>query len=182
MIGTSYVPFFPWAILWGWVPLWRQAALETSLRRVFWQGWCAQFILTLIGFHWVAYVSHEFGAMPWAIAIFLVLVFASLVHLYIPLTLTIAKFIQLKLSLSKGQFYLLTAGLLALGEIYWPSLFQWHMGYTFLWLQNPISQGVAQWSDTVGFQGLSFMLLVVNAAFAGALDLQDENKLSLIHI
>ena len=178
MVGTSYVPFFPWAILWGWIPLWRQAAGENSLRKVFWQGWFAQFILTLIGFHWVAYVSHEFGDMPWAVALVLVLVFASLVHLYIPLTLTFSKFLQLKLSLSKLQFYLVTAGLLALGEIYWPSLFQWHMGYTFLWLQTPISQGIAQWSDTVGFQGLSYMLLLINAAFAAALDLQAQNKAS----
>ena len=165
MIGTSYVPFFPWACLWGWIPLWLQVDREQgSLKKVFWAGWISQFVLTLIGFHWVSHVVHEFGSMPWAVSILLLLVFASLVHLYIPFSLVIAKALQRKWGLSSLSFYLLCAGLLTLGEIYWPSLFQWHMGYTLLWINSPVAQ-VSEW---VGFQGLSFILSLANAVLAWA--------------
>jgi apolipoprotein N-acyltransferase len=162
MVGTSYVPFLPWALLWSWIPLWWAASKEVSFKRIFWQGWLAQFILSLIGFHWVAFVSHEFGYMPWWLSALVLLAFAALVHLHIPLSLVAARWLQLKFRLSKSSFFVLCAGLLALGEFYWPSLFQWHMGYTLLWIKSSVSQ----WADVIGFQGLSFMILLCNAILA----------------
>lgn len=167
MMGTSYVPLPPWALAFCWVPLWLDLQHETSLKRVFWKAWVAQFVLSLIGFHWIAYVSHEFGYLPWPIAILCLLGFAGFVHLYIPLACVVAKWIDLRWPLKAGALFALFAIFQNAGEALWPSLFPWNLGYPLLWAKLPIFQ----FSDIVGFLGLSlgmhFMSAIV-ATFARA--------------
>lgn len=191
-MGTSYIPFPPWALVFCFVPLWLDLSFETSLKRVFWKAWVAQFTLTLIGFHWVAYVAHEFGYLPWPVAILLLLGFCAAVHLYIPLALVFAKvvvnflnrtvqepqtsapastsestsalpatssFSQPARQVGVGLFFILAACFHSLGEILWPAIFPWNLGYPLL----DSGLWIAQHMDVIGALGLSFVVLLLNA-------------------
>lgn len=159
-VGTTYIPFPPWALFFCYIPLWYFALRKaTNLKQVFWGGWWTQFVLTLIGFHWVAFLAHEFGFMPWPLAILTLLVFAALMHLYIPVALTLGMWISRRLKLKEGATLLVFASLFVLGEIHWPSIFQWNLGYPLLWIKSPL----AQWADTIGFLGLSWAAYLINA-------------------
>jgi apolipoprotein N-acyltransferase len=160
LVGTSYIPFPPWAILFCYLPLWFFVTKKTTTwRQALLAAWMAQFVLTLIGFHWISYVAHEFGFLPWPIAIAVLLLFASAMHLYIPLSIFLGLWLGQKFRLEKGAVFLLFASLLALSEHFWPSIFNWNMGYTLLWSGSPL----AQWADVVGFEGLSFSIYLINA-------------------
>ncbi|MGE5247984.1 MAG: apolipoprotein N-acyltransferase, partial [Verrucomicrobiota bacterium] len=52
------------------------------MRRILWGGWLSQFVFCLIGFHWVAYTAHEFGRMPWPLAVAVLLLFCAFGHLF----------------------------------------------------------------------------------------------------
>jgi len=53
LIGTSYIPFPPWAIFFGYVPLWYSLLHESSLKQVFFKSLACQFVLSFIGFYWI---------------------------------------------------------------------------------------------------------------------------------
>jgi apolipoprotein N-acyltransferase len=160
LIGTSYIPFSPWALFFCYVPLWL-FTLKTAptWRQILAAGWMAQFVLTLIGFHWIAFVAHEYGFMPWPVAIAVLLLFAAGMHIYIPLALASGIAISKKFSLKPGATVLILAGSLALFENFWPSIFSWNLGYPLLWIHSPL----AQWADVIGFAGLSFCVYLLNA-------------------
>lgn len=184
LTGTSYIPFWPWAALFNFAPLWWYWLHKAKSRRdAFWSGWWSQFILNLIGFHWVFHVSNEFGHIPAPLSLIVLLLFAALAHLYIPLV-GILLFEIKKRTLnpnssqepirSNGRFAALLGVLVAmwaLAEIYWPYIFQWHMGYTLLWARLPIFH----WADVIGFQGLACVLLLFNAFFVWS-----ANKISSV--
>jgi len=48
---------------------------------------------------------------------------------------------------------------LILLERIWPSIFEWNLGYTLLWMKWPWFQ----WADTIGFWGLSSIILCIQA-------------------
>ena len=60
-IGTSYIPFPPWASVFGFIPLWIFWEQQTRLRAVILGGILTSFVFTLIGFNWVTYLLHEFA-------------------------------------------------------------------------------------------------------------------------
>lgn len=159
MIGTSYIPFPPWAIFFCFVPLWNEWLNESESKKVFLSGWIAQFFLTLIGFNWVAYTVHEFGHLPWPAAILVLLLFCAFANLHIPLAgLSWFYFCRtFKLSTS-GRIWALPI-FLSLGERLFPMIFDWHFGYTWLWAGFP----AFQLADVVGFIGLSNIGLFFNA-------------------
>lgn len=179
-IGTSYIPFPPWAILFGLVPLALQwvrmsspenldasTSLRAKLRSAFFVGWLAQFILNLIGFHWIAYTAVEFGHFPWWAGVLVLIAFASIAHLYYALAgvgLVVLAWQLRKRGRKLGDRSRLAAGFLifALIESLWPSIFPWHLGYTWLWMDWP----GAQFADVIGFEGLNLVTLLANALFA----------------
>jgi apolipoprotein N-acyltransferase len=160
LIGTSYIPFPPWAILFAYVPLWWiLTSKELSLKQVFFQGWWTQFVLTLIGFYWIAFVAKEYGYLPWPVAILLLFLFAGFIHLYIPLAALSSQWLKLKLNLNRVSHVFLLAFLTSLLEIVWPSLFPWNLGYTLYSAHLPW----AQLAEYIGFLGLSTAILAINA-------------------
>lgn len=166
LIGTTYIPFPPWALLFCYVPLWISVVHN---RESFWQsfrrGWFTQFVLSLIGFHWIAYVSAVYGYLPWPVAILTLLLFCAFIHLYIPLTSGAVQYLRNRWNLSDVTSLILLACLTSLGEIFWPSMFPWNLGYTLFWAHSPI----AQVADSIGFLGLSFLILLCNAILTWAL-------------
>lgn len=159
LVGTSYMPFPPWAVLFCWTPLWWSCLQDKNLKDVFKKAWVSQFVLTLIGFHWIAYVSHEFGFMPKPIALLVLLLFASTVHIYIPLAVVAARFLGSRFSTGNLGVLIMMAAFHVVGETYWPSLFTWNLGYTLF----AADLSVYQIADVIGFLGLSFLLHLSSA-------------------
>lgn len=161
-IGTSYIPFPPWALFFCLVPLWIFATRAQSLRQVLLGGWITQFLLNLIGFHWIAYTAVEFGHFPWWAGGLVLLGFAALAHLYFPASLGAWFLLQRRFRLNPTASLFLLAALFAFFEMLFPVLFPWHLGYPWLWAGLP---GV-QLADIIGFQGLNVVTIATNAALA----------------
>ncbi len=162
LVATSYPPFPAWAILFCWVPLWIFCSKQESLTKTFWAGWLTQFILSLIGFHWVAHTAHTFGNLPWFVAFPALLAFAGLVHLHIPASVVIVNALRGKKEWPTWAVFMAYAIIFSLLERVWPMIFPWHLGYSLLFSRLEIYQ-LAEW---VGFSGLSIWLSLLNAMIA----------------
>jgi apolipoprotein N-acyltransferase len=185
LIGTSYIPFQPWALFFCLVPLFIAWARAPSARAAFWGGWMAQFTLNLIGFHWVAHTAYEFGHLPRPLALITLILFCATAHLYYPL----AGWAAWRLSRlgkrepaalgrkpSRGAGAALAPGwslaariglgaaLLLFFESILPAIFPWHLGYAWIWAGWP----GAQTADVIGFEGLNVVTVAVNACLAWA--------------
>lgn len=162
-VGTSYIPLPAWAIAFCYLPLWYTALdldkNNSPLHSIFTAGWITQALLSLIGFNWIYYTATEFGSLPAPIAALALILFCSLMHIYIPLALTLAIYCKRRFQLSATATIFLIALLFSLFERFWPSIFPWHLGYTLYWMKWPIYQ----WADTIGFEGLSTLILLFQA-------------------
>lgn len=181
LVGTSYIPFKGWALLFCYIPLWvatlRLSEENNSLKKVFFSGWVTQFVLTLIGFNWIYYVAIEFGQLHWSLSLGALLIFAALMHIYIPLSLILTVWLIKYFRISKRYVhFLLLALTLALLERAWPSIFEWNLAYSLLWMKFPLFQ----WADSVGFWGLSTWILLFQAGLAYAFTEYKSNKLNSI--
>lgn len=163
LVGSSWIPFPPWALVFAYSPLFLFIEKNrSSLKQIFLAAWVCQLFLSLIGFHWIAYVSHEFGFIPWFFSILILILFSSAMHLYIPLALTISAKVSEKFRITHGASLFLSAGFLSLFEQFWPSIFAWNMAYPLLWAQSSFTQ----LADTIGFYGLSWLLYLSSALIA----------------
>lgn len=179
LVGTTYIPFPPWALVFCYTPLWLFAIEDsTSVKKSFWGGWVTQFVLTLIGFHWIAYTAHEFGQIPWVPSILALLLFCAFMHLYIPFALALGTWLRLKFKLSAGISLVVFAILHSLLERSWPVIFDWHLGYTLLWARIPIFH----LADIIGFLGLSAIMLMFNAWVAYIWLKQNFIRRALTHL
>jgi len=159
-IGTSYIPFPPWATLFCFVPLWLFWLRHQSAnwKTIFIGGWITQFVLTIIGFNWVALTAHEFGLMPWPLAIVVLFLFCATANLDVPLAGLAWYFSSKRFQLNPQQKILTMALWTAIFESWTPTIFPWNYGYTWLWVNAPI----AQTAELIGFQGLSSLIILMN--------------------
>ncbi|MBX7231528.1 MAG: apolipoprotein N-acyltransferase [Bdellovibrionales bacterium] len=173
-IGTSYIPFPPWAILFAYVPLWIWWSQQERWSKVWWGGWLTQFTLNLIGFNWVTYTIHEFGHLNWFISVLGFLLYCGFSSLHIPLAGLLWFFLKRHLKPnSKLEITLLPATAI-LCELLYPMIFTWHLGYTLLWQGWPIFN----LAEFVGFQGLSSLIFIFNALiFLIAVTAQQKSKI-----
>ncbi len=158
LIGTSYIPFPPWAIVFCYVPLWAFWLRQDSLRRVLWGGWVTQLLLGLIGFHWVAHTAHEFGHLPWPAAVLALLLFSALGHLFLVLAGLLWFLLAQRPGLPHSSKVILLPVITALCEWGVPSIFPWNLGYPWLYARLP----AFQLAEYVGFQGLAVVTLFLN--------------------
>lgn len=172
LIGTSYIPFPPWALLFCYVPLWLFWIREGSLRKILCGGWLAQFLFCLIGFHWVAYTAHEFGHLSWPLALLVLLLFCSLGHLYPVLAGLAFALLRDRLNLSRGAQLALLPCLTALSWLCVPMIFPWNLGYPWLYARLP----AFQLAEFVGFEGLSVLTLFLNLVFLLAWEHRKDRK------
>ena len=85
-IGTSYIPFTAYALFFCMVPLWSIWLFQSlSPIKVFFYGWITQFVLALIGFHWVYHTAVEFGHLHPILALLILFLFCATQNLHIPL-------------------------------------------------------------------------------------------------
>lgn len=161
MIGTSYIPFPPWALFFAFCPLWTLFLKETNPKKIFFYGWVTQFVLAFIGFHWLPTPIIEFGNLPPIIGILGFALFCTLANLHIPFA-GLAWFFLKKYSprpLNPFQSVFALALLTALFEKLNPQLFPWYMGYAWYYGDFP----AYQLADTIGVTGLSTLTFLINA-------------------
>lgn len=161
LIGTSYIPFPPWASLFCFVPLWLFWAGQDSLKPVIFGGWITSFTFTLIGFNWVSYLLHEFAHVDWLLAIIGMLVFACIAHLYVPLAGLLWYWSHKKMGCSQGLSVALMVMATVLCEQYSITLFDWNFGYSWFGSGVPIYH----LAEIIGFSGLSSVTLLLNWPF-----------------
>jgi apolipoprotein N-acyltransferase len=179
LVGTTYIPFPPWALVFCYTPLWLFAIEDSpSVKKSFWGGWITQFVLTLIGFHWIAYTAHEFGQIPWVVAILALLLFCALMHLYVAVAVAAGTYLRLRFKLGAGATLISIAIIHSLLERAWPVIFDWNLGYTLLWARIPIYH----LADMIGFLGLSAIVLLMNAWVAYIWLKQNFIRKALVHL
>ncbi|MCQ8102738.1 apolipoprotein N-acyltransferase [Methylomonas sp. SURF-2] len=156
-IGTSYIPFPPWASLFCFVPLWLFWRQQNSLKNVVLGGLLTSFIYTLIGFNWVTYTLHEFAMVNWFVSAIGMALFALFGHVFVPVAGALW-FWSRGFYVSDRSSFALMAVLTALAELYVPMLFKWNFGYSWYGAGAP----VYQWAEFVGFSGLSMLTILAN--------------------
>lgn len=158
-IGTSYIPFPPWATLFAFVPLWVYWHEQKSLKNILIGGWVTQFLLTLIGFNWVAHTIHEFGHLPWPVAILGLVLFCGFANLQVPLAGLMWWLIRKRWPLSGFASAVTLAACQMICDLSYPMIFEWHMAYPLLATPLPVSQ----LAEVIGFRGLSSIIIGLNA-------------------
>ena len=159
LLSTSYIPFPPWALFFCFTPLWYVwIHRNLSVWRVFLYGWIAQFTINIIGFHWISHTAIEFGNLHEALGFLVLIAFCATQNLHIPLTGIIWLYVYKKTNFSlKNSLFFLTITTAFL-ERFLPKVFYWNLGYPLFWTNWPIYQ----WADTIGFEGLSTLVLLIN--------------------
>lgn len=119
----------------------------TSLRQAFLYGFLTSFIIMLGGFYWVIYVLHEFGYLPWGVAVLLYMGFCGFGALNFPLYTTAVHWLRTRLNLDSLRspwleiwYSLSLPALFTLIEYAVPKLFPWytaHCLYRMPWLTQP---------------------------------------------
>lgn len=165
LCGTSYIPFPPWALFFCLSPLFIFWLDTRSPKSAFLGGWITQFILNLIGFHWIAYTAIEFGHFPWWGGALALAGFAAVAHLYFPVAGWLGRKLAVRFQITsiKVQLFLFAFSVTLLNQIF-PLIFPWHFGYPWLWAGLP----GAQFADVIGFEGLNVATIVINALLAWA--------------
>ena len=162
LIGTSYIPFPPWALFFCYIPLWLFALKQKKLKTLLIGSWLCLFVGTLIGFNWVAYTIREFGSFPWPLAVAGLLVFAGFANLHTPIALFFWFLSRKKIGKNNQILCLLLLPLYsALSMEYYPMIFDWHFGYTWLYARWPAAQTAEIW----GFQFLNTLTFFFNFLF-----------------
>ncbi len=157
-IGTSYIPFPPWASLFGFIPLWIFWAQQTRLKPVLLSAVLTTFVYTLIGFNWVTYLLHEFAHLPWLGALGGMLLFAVIAHLFVPVA-GVVWFLGCKWGLYQGRNSIFAMGLFT-ALLLWslPMLFKWNFGYAWYGAKIPLFH----LAEYLGFSGLSMLTILAN--------------------
>ena len=157
-IGTSYIPFPPWAALFCFVPLWLFWDRQKKLSAVLLGGFITTFVYTLIGFNWVTYTLHEFAQVNWFLAGIGMILFALFGHLFVPVAGLLWFLGRKKCQWPQWLSFAQMAVLTALCEFNLPMLFKWNFGYSWYGANIPLYQ----WAEFVGFTGLSMLTILLN--------------------
>ncbi|MEE2766646.1 MAG: apolipoprotein N-acyltransferase [Pseudomonadota bacterium] len=171
-IGTSYIPFPPWASLFCFVPLWIYWNDCRTLRQVFIGGWVTGVVLALVGFNWVAHTLHEFAYLSWFLSALGLLLYAAVSQLYIPLAGVVWFWLRQQIPSTAARGIVVMALLTALGERYSLTLFDWNFGYS--WYGSGLT--FYQLAELVGFSGLGTITILFNLSFYFAWQHRGQKK------
>jgi apolipoprotein N-acyltransferase len=163
LIGTSYIPLPPWAVLFCFVPLWTFWLQAHSYKQVFFSSWVANFLVTLIGFHWIAFTAHEYGRLPWPVALGVLLIFCSFNNYFLIVAGLSFRLLHTKVftKMNLWQTGALLALLTFLSQYFAHGIFPWHFGYSLLAFKIQ----AFQFADLIGFSGLALVLALLNIPF-----------------
>lgn len=163
-MGTSYIPFPPWALFFCLVPLWTFWLNTKSAKQIFITGWIYQFVLGVIGFNWVAHTVHEFGRLPTPVSYVVLFLYCAIFNLHYPITGLIWNALRKRLKWSIPQQILVLCVLQSFADRWFPMLFDWHMGYA--WFHEAWS--AHQTAEIFGMIGLSNITVFINGLLVWA--------------
>ena len=162
LFGCSFIPFPFFFLLFCLVPLWMFIYKQNSLKRVLTACFITQFIATCIGFNWMIYTFHFFGAMNWFLSFILLLLFCSVAVCYVALSGWLWFIVTKKSALNSTSVKLLLLPLIfSIFHSLIPTLFPWNMGYPWYW------GGLwgAQTAELWGFRFLDTLFYIFNLLF-----------------
>jgi apolipoprotein N-acyltransferase len=162
LYATSYPPFPAWALFFSWVPLWAFWVRATRLKQVLISGFAAQFVLTLIGFNWIAHTATEYGHIPFVLSLLIMLGFCCFAGLNVVITGVVAWYVQRKARMPLLWYLIFLAVLSAFSDWMYPTIFPWNTAYPLLWSGFKSSQ----LAEYVGFNLLSIPVYLANVCFA----------------
>ncbi len=177
LFASSFVPYFPWAITFCYVPLWiylyrRRAGVFESL-------FCAlvtQLAGGCIAASWVSSsvrMLFNFNEFQGAIS---VLFFVFINNLHLTLAVLLVALLARKIRFSLLRYFLILATAHSLADIFWPKIFEWNLAAALL----PDQFQVLQFARYIGTHGLSWLLLLCNGGIAaGWIWLSEQRQYSL---
>ncbi len=172
LIGTSYIPFPPWALFFCLIPLFLFIEKTESLKKVFFGAWMTQYILNLIGFHWIAHTAAEFGHLHWTLSTLVLLAFCSFAHLQFPLSALLFVWLKKKAKLPEySHLWIIALCFLAVDSV-WPMIFRWHLGYPWIWAGVP----AIHFTEFIGFIGLHVYTVFFNVTLIYIWRHRKENR------
>jgi apolipoprotein N-acyltransferase len=176
LIGFSYIPF-PFAFLpFCLVPLMIALSRAESWKHAFALGWVSQFLLTIIGFHWVAGTAVEFGHIPWVLSFLILVGFCCFASIHFAFAAAIW------FHFTKGSktylSWIFFAFVFVSVETCYPMIFDWNLGYP--WMASHF--WISQWAEWIGFIGLSLFTVLLNVAIYFAIQFYQEQKNSVMFL
>jgi apolipoprotein N-acyltransferase len=171
LIGTSTIPFPPWALFFCLSPLFYIWVTE-SPKKVFLYTTLSFTIASLIGFFWVGFLIKKFALLPLTISALLCFLFAIFCHIH----LSVMGWIFAKWIKRFATFPTLAAtSIFAFSWLVFPILFPWNFGLG--WLYGGLKG--YQFADTIGIEGLSTLTIFMNGFFLFSLINIKKNKIYL---
>ncbi len=150
LLSSSYLPFFPWANLFCWIPLfWVLTHSKSSAKTCLIATFIALFIAEVIGFNWMAHMAHHFGGVPKPLAALTLLAFAATHHIDLMIgTYLWARYLKPRSTQIIGLWQL--SLFYALSMVFVPRLITWSLGEAWVYWQIP-------WSQFVDIFGVFFL-------------------------
>lgn len=153
--ATSYIPFLPWGLFFSLVPLWFFWTRSDLKKNIVGTLVCA-FVASFIGFYWIAITAHDFGKLPWPVAILALMAFSVFANLH--LVVSAASWSLLHLTLPKKYSFWMIPFITAISVCFIPTLFPWNFGYAWIYSNLP----GAQLSDIMGVVSLATATIFIN--------------------
>lgn len=159
LVGAALNFWTSWTLVFCYLPLWffflRRAQ---SWKQIFIVSFTYQILLATVTSSWVVIAVHDYSSLSWPLSVLCLLCFACTELLYLTLSALLCWWLRNRFKIGDCLWLGLLAATNSLGEIFWPNIFHFHLGYGLL-----PSTSFAQWSDVFGFEGLSFFILLFNA-------------------
>lgn len=171
LLGTSTIPFPPWALFFCLSPLFYIWMNETP-KKVFLYTTLSFTIGSLISLYWIEHLLAKFALMPWYASALTTLVFAVFYHIH----LSFAGYLFTRFAMPFAKRPLLCASsIFALCWLTFPLLFPWN--FSLGWLYGGL-EGY-QFADIIGSDGISTLTVFINALFLISFSKVKETKLHL---
>ena len=154
-------PFFNVEIL-AWItfiPLFL-AIQHESLKNVFWLGWLTGVIYGLGTLYWITVTMVRYGGLPQILSILVLLVMVGYLALYVGAFTFLLRFLQDHI----GFPFVVTAPIIWVGLEYLRSFFIIGFPWNSLGYSQFLTPYVTQIADITGVYGVSFLIILVNAA------------------
>lgn len=153
--ATSYIPFPPWALFFCLVPLWF-FWIKSDFKHTLIGTLVCSSVASLIGFHWVAITVHDFGQLNWFISFLVLFGFSLIANFYLVAAGLSWRFLSLHCDRNISFWLLPLITSIFMG--YFPSLFPFHFGYSWIYAQFP----GAQIGDILGVVSLASITMFIN--------------------
>ena len=175
LIGTSTIPFPPWALFFCLCPMMWLWLNETPLK-VFLYTSLTFFIASIIGFFWLSSLLQKFAGLPFLVSTLILLLFCFFYHFFIAvLGYLYARFIR-----NRTNYPIMA--LCACFSLVWllsPMLFPWD--FSINWIYGGLKG--YEFLDIIGAKGLHSVTVFINGAFLYSLIIwkKKQNKKAFVY-